>query len=379
MRLGVNAIGSWSATTGLAEAARRTVNAMLDAGIAVSLVNVDLSAPVDARRLSPRLAALPTDRTHLVDVFTLNVNEFPALDGELLRPKDLNSYLIASWFWELPTMPPELAAQVNRVDEVWVASEFVAHAMLGHTNSPVLTMPVVVEPQCDRALSRATFGLPEHACVFLLVLDAHSTFARKNPLGLVTAFRRAFSPRERKDAVKLAIKCTNLERLDEARETLRGEVASVSGVLIEGELASEAVSSLISLCDVFVSLHRAEGFGLALAEAMYFGRPIIATAYSGNETFMTALNSFPVPYRLAPVRLSDLRFNPKMEHTYIPGALWAEPDLDVAAAWMRRAYENPSLVERAGRHAAKTIRSRYSRRTAGTAIRRRLEGLRRGG
>ena len=103
------------------------------------------------------------------------------------------------------------------------------------------------------------------------------------------------------------------------------------------DLPPEAVAALTAVCDVYVSLHRAEGFGLGMAEAMYFGKPVIATAYSGNMDFMTLANSCPVGYRMARIDLGDLRFNRLTEAVYRPGEWWADPDLDEAAAGAKSA------------------------------------------
>lgn len=373
--LGVNAIGAWSSTTGLAEAGRRAVIALLDAGLSVSLVDFDVHAPVNAARLPSRLATLPRRRGHAIDLCMVNVSEMSLLDESVLRPAGRRNYLIASWFWELPTFPPAIAAQIPRVDEIWVASRFVAQAIRPHTAAPIVAIPAVVEASPDEHLTRASFGLPEARCIFLATLDANSTFARKNPLGVVAAYRKAFTRQERKSATTLAVKCLNLSQHPEARATLASELDSVNGILLERDLTASAMSALLALCDVYVSLHRAEGFGLGMAESMYLGRPVIATAYSGNVDFMTPLNSFPVPYQLEPVRVGDLRFTPSMLSVYTPGSLWAEPDLDVAAHWMRRLYARPDLGARAGRLAARTIRVGHSAAAAGQAMRRRLEAI----
>ena len=135
------------------------------------------------------------------------------------------------------------------------------------------------------------------------------------------------------------------------------------------------MSSLIACCDVYVSLHRSEGFGLGIAEAMLAGRPAVATAYSGNLDFMTYQNSCLVGYRLTDVTTAEIHFNPGMEIVYEPDQLWADADVAQAARWMRTLYENPGLRERLGAAGSATIRTRYNSAVAGAAAAARLKKI----
>jgi glycosyltransferase involved in cell wall biosynthesis len=305
----------------------------------------------------------------------VNVNELHLLPAELLRPAGGDNYVIGCWYWELPTLPRPIAAQVARVDEIWVASSFVADAMRGCTLAPVVKVPAVVEPSADASTTRAQLGLPNDAFIFCFSFDGHSTIARKNPFGLIEAYRMAFNRHERAGETRLVIKSQNLQHLSEANLMLRAELGAAAGILIDGELSAPEMSALLNLCDAYVSLHRAEGFGLGLAEAMYFGKPVIATGYSGNMEFTTPLNSFPVPYSLESVRLGDSRFNPWMERVYTPQSVWAAPDLESAAHWMRRIYQRRDLAARAGRLGAALVRANHSSTAAGVVMRRRIETL----
>ncbi len=373
--LGVNAIASWSATTGLAEAARRSVEALIAAGVDVCLEDVDYGAPRDDRRLPDHLRALPRGRLYPIDLCFLNVNEMSALSRDYLRRPNRPSYLIGSWFWELPTLPRGIQANVARVDEIWVASRFVREAMMGYTSAPIFTVPAVVEPRADENLTRHDLGLPEDSCLFLFNFDAHSTFARKNPLAVIDAFREAFTRAERGVTAHLVLKAINLWSSPEGRAALLDELERVDGVLIEDHLHPAEMAALISLSDVYVSLHRAEGFGLGMAEAMYFRKPVIGTSYSGNMDFMTAENSCPVGYQLRELDATDLMFNARFVSVYEPGQLWAEPDRRQAASWMRFLYENPTARERIGSRGAATIRRRSTRCSVGAAMRTRLESI----
>lgn len=373
--IGVNAIASWTATTGLAEAARRSVTALLDAGVDVYLADVDYGAPTNPRRLSERLRSLPRGRPYPIEICFLNVNEISVLPDSYLRLSGRSSYLIGSWYWELLALPKSIAPNARRVDEVWVASAFVRNVIAGYTSRPIHVFPGVVEPRKDDGLTRHDFDLPDDSCLYFFNFDAHSTFGRKNPWGVIEAFRSAFSREEQGVRAHLVIKAINLWSSPAGRTDLLAALDSVHGILIEDDLDPEAMASLISLCDVYVSLHRSEGFGLGMAEAMYFGIPVIGTSYSGNVDFMTSLNSCPVGYNLEEVQFSDLIYNASFASVYEPGQLWAEPDRARASAWMRYLYEHPKERQRIGERAAISIRDRCSSKAVGAAMRAHLEEL----
>ena len=331
----MNAVGSWEATTGLAEAGRRCVGALVDAGVDVAMDDYNYGAPRDPHRLPFRLRVLPRGRPHDVDLCFLNVNELHLMPVEYLhRPS--RRRVIAYWHWEQGTLPEDFQTQLDHVDEIWVSSEFSAATFRHYTSKPVEVVPCVVEPVADTSLGRASFGLPEGSCLFFFHFDVDSTLARKNPRGVIEAYRRAFTPAERANGVHLVMKTINLANHPEAQAVLEDAMGLVGGTILDVDLPPEAVAALTAVCDVYVSLHRAEGFGLGMAEAMYFGKPVIATAYSGNMDFMTLANSCPVGYRMARIDLGDLRFNRLTEAVYRPGEWWADPDLDEAARRMPR-------------------------------------------
>ncbi len=375
-RPGVNVIGDWWATTGLAEAARRSATALINAQARVSVVSFPVANVPRAENRAPDwLWSQPRGRTHPVDVWYLNVNELYVVPEDLLRPPGTDQYVIGSWFWELPRVGTDFVNQVERIDEIWVGSRFVADTFRGHTSKPVVVVPCVIEPAPTPSVTRSDFLLPADGCVFLFSFDANSFLVRKNPWGAVRAFHEAFSPRERRGPARLVIKTVNLDRHPQERARLTAAVAQVDGILIEDDLPRADMHALISLCDVYVSLHRSEGFGLGMAEAMYLGRPVIATAYSGNMDFTTSINSCLVGYRLRAIDLAENEHDVGLARIYEAGQMWAEPDINQAARWMRVLFERPTERGRIGSAGAATIRQKYSTVAAQSAMLTRLQEL----
>lgn len=374
--LDVNVIGDFEATTGLMEAGRRAVHALVASGVDVQLTAFDCQALRSATRRIPELN-LPWGRAGGIDLWLVNVNEFHLVGADDLRPPNRPTYSIAYWYWEASTLPPFASAQLSRVDEVWVASHFVAATFRRMCSKPVRVMPCVVDVPLPPTSSRADFGLPDDALLILYSFDANSSDARKNPWGLIEAFARAFDARERSGPVRLVMKVQNLAT-QRFRSALEEALAGVGGILIEGELSREEMNGLLGVIDVYASLHRAEGFGLGLAEAMFLGKPVIATAYSGNVDFMNAANSCRVGYSLRPITEADHRWVPEVANVYQPGLIWAEPRLDHAVRWMRLLYERPEERERIGAAAASTIRDRFGLDAVGAVMVDRLREIRRG-
>ncbi|HEY5272097.1 MAG TPA: glycosyltransferase family 4 protein [Acidimicrobiales bacterium] len=365
--LGVNAIASLSSTTGLSEAARRTISALLAAGIKVSLEDYDYGAPREANRFPPSFSFLPTGRPFDIDLCFLNINEIALVPEKYLRATRPR-YVIGSWFWELPAVPGRFQSQIRRVDEIWTASRFVRDVFQHYTDRPVRVLPCVVEPSLDASRTRRDFGIPAGAVVCLFSFDANSTLARKNPRAVIEAFRRAVPRAARGDSAILVMKSINLHNYPEARHFLEHDLASVGGVFIDDDLTPGEMGALVAMSDIYVSLHRSEGFGLGMAEAMYFGKAVIGTAYSGNTDFMSAANSCPIGYRLVEVSPAELRLNPGAENVYEYGQLWAEPDIDEASTRLRFLIANPEARKRIGARARRTIVERYGASTVGRTM-----------
>ncbi len=250
---------------------------------------------------------------------------------------------------------------------------------MGYTSKPIHVMPCAVSLPSTTSVTRRELGLPQDACIFLFHFDCSSTFARKNPWGVIRAFRKAFTPEERSERVLLVMKTRNLARITAVgAERLSRELHEVGGMSIDLELSPESMASLIACSDVYVSLHRSEGFGLGIADAMLLGLPAIATAYSGNLDFMNNYNSCLVGYALRCVDTTEVAYNPGMESVYESSQQWAEPNVDQAARWMRWLYDNPDQRAKIGAAGAATIGEKYTPAAAAAAAVARLTEIAQG-
>lgn len=248
--------------------------------------------------------------------------------------------IIGVWPWELPSAPASWRAGFDYVHEVWAPSHFSAAAIRAAAppgwdpaHIRVVPYPVACQPPAPASLDRAALGLPPDALITLAVVNLASAFTRKNPLGAIEAHRRAFGPRP--DRV-LLLRIGNPHDAPADFARIRTAAAPLPNVVLDTETRprNEAHAAMAA-ADIVLSLHRSEGFGLVPAEAMLLGKPVILTAWSGTEDFATDATTVRIPYVLVPAT------DPRGVFT-APGARWAEPDLDAAAAALVHLAENPA-------------------------------------
>jgi len=197
------------------------------------------------------------------------------------------------------------------------------------------------------------------------VFDYLSTVQRKNPVGLIEAFKLAFAPGE---GPQLLIKTINAPLRPLAEEELLWAAHGRSDIhIVDRSLSGEEMAGLMAACDCYVSLHRAEGFGLTMAEAMAIGKPVIGTGYSGNVDFMNSENSYLVDYTIG-------RVGPDCE-IYPPEGEWADPSNEHAAKLMRSVFSEPAKAAARGQRAAADVARLLSADVTGQRMRDRLEHL----
>lgn len=361
---GLNVIGYLRAESGVAEAARATLRACRAAGVPAAAIAYARAAPSRMQEAVPDGFARSPEFG--VTLLHLNADQSAyaiADHADALTGK----YRIASWNWELPEFPAVWPEAERQLDEVWAPSTFCAEAFRRRLTIPVTHMPYAVDVPVPSGVGREALGLQCDAFVFLFVFDAFSVPARKNPLAVVEAYTRLRAAVRR--PTQLVLKVINAASdAALARDLQQAAAADPSLVLIDRYLARPELNALLQAADAYVSLHRSEGFGFTIAEAMALGKPVVATGWSGNMDFMTPGNSCPVDYTLVTL---------ETDHgPYTRGQRWADPDVAHAAAQMTRLITDAGMAATLGAQAAHDIRAQLSPLAVGRRIEARLRALR---
>jgi glycosyltransferase involved in cell wall biosynthesis len=366
---GVTIVGYPFHPTGMAEHARSTLRALQAVGVTPRLLDVaDAGGTVDpdlAADFEPYLAQTLGSG---VNIFGVNGDEADRVIGRLGRPAFERAYNIAYPAWELARYPADWARVLDRFDEVWAPSAFVQQALRSAVSRPVHRMPLPVDLRLTSFLGRRHFGIPEDAFVVLFFFDLLSFATRKNPAAVLDAFEQLAERRPEADIV-CVIKARGDRPDDPAYVELAARVAHLGhkAMLVTGDLSDNEIKNLVRVCDVFVSLHRSEGFGRGMAEAMAFGRAAIATGYSGNVDFMVPGTSLLVDYTLVPVPPGAY---PKGE-----GQVWAEASPAHAASLIAQLMDDPAAARAMGRAGREHIRKTLSLPAAGRRILKRLDAI----
>ncbi len=361
---GITVIGYLKGELGLGEAARSCMRSAQEAGIAVA--GVDAGFASLHRQEDPGAAA--GDDPQPVTVLFVNAEQGAPVLRQLATERPALSRArrtIGFWHWEQPDFPIDYLPCFAGLDEIWAPSSFVQAAISAIAPVPVLRMPHAVSAAASANACRAAFGLPEDVFLALATYDFYSYQHRKNPQAAIAAYRAAASTAP---PMGLVIKTINGDKVPDAMAELRRATQDLPGIqVIDRYLNRQEMFDLEACCDCMISLHRAEGFGLGLAEMMRLGKPVIATGWSGNADFMTADNSMPVGYALAPLA-DDVG-------PYRAGSLWAEADVAHAAACLTRLARDPALGAAIGRRAQADMQTYYSPAAVGQLYRRRLAVL----
>lgn len=347
---GVNLYGYFSRWLGLGECARLYAHAMLASGYPVTLHDVDIDIPHERKdiTLAPHFGTA-LFFTH--DLIFVNPDHWDDTVQSIGNLSESRHHVIGYWFWELENFPDNWLHAIDKVDEVMVSSAFVEESIRRVCSKPVTRIPLPMVLGKDSGLTRRHFGLRDDSFVFLCTFDFNSSIARKNPYAVIDAFRQAFPRGDEK--VTLLIKSSNGDRHGEMLIQLLILAAVDSRIMVRDDmLERHDLQSLHRCIDVYVSLHRSEGFGLGMAEAMCIGKPVVATAYSGNMEFMTRTNSCLVDYTMIPVQQG--------EYPHASGQRWADPDAGHAAHYFGLLYRDRDLAGRLGAQAAKDMLEGFS-------------------
>ena len=360
---GINLYGLLKSEIGLAQGARLYARALEAGGIPHTLLNLDFSKdlPQTEHSLDGRLT---TENRYAINVVHINPPEWRVALGRFPQEQFDRHYNIGIFQWELETVPEDWVPLFNYVDEVWTPSAFTARTMSKVTKKPVIPVLYGMEAPYDADLTLADFGLNEDDFHVLIMFDSKSYASRKNPGGAIDAFREAYG--ENPEHVKLVIKINNPKPEDIA--FVEEHMGRTSGyVLITERMDKEKLNSLIRLCDVFLSLHRAEGFGLVMAEAMMLGTPVVATNWSANVEFMPPEAACMVDCELVPVDGAYQSDDGTMR--------WAEPDAHQAAEYLRRLKEDPDFYREKKEKGSRVVAEKLSMEACAATIRKRMDEI----
>lgn len=360
---GANLIGYLKAEMGIGQGGRLYAKALEQTGAPYALVNFESGNA--ARHGDSELEQEFSDRArYAANIIHINPEQMDLLHLMLPQSTWDKRYNIGVWLWELEDIPDEWCKYFPFVDEVWAPANFTAEAIRKKSPVPVTMIPYGIEAKTDPRFDRAYFGLPENRFLFLCMYDTNSTMARKNPRAVVKAFKQAFAKDD--TSVGLVVKLNNPTDKDMA--ILKADLEGYENITFINRILSKTeVNSLIADCNVFVSLHRSEGFGLVMAEAMYLGIPSIATGWSANTDFMNRENSCLVDYSFIPVG--------ENYHLAAPNQRWADPDIGQAAEYMKRLSADPDYYREVAENGKAFIREEYSLKQSAEKMKRRLSEL----
>lgn len=343
--------GLLTARTGIGASARHCFRTLTDLGLPTRAINISgIFNSHHSQEDMPQDARAPekgggTLILHLNAPYTSYV--FLRLGTAQIR----NRYLIGYWHWELPRLPKIWRYAEPFLHEIWVPTRFIADAVRADLSLPVRVVPHPILPTVPLAGAREQLGLAEDCFVVFNMANLSSGFERKNPLGVIAAFRRAFGG---DPSACLLLKLGDIDSVPGARARLTKAIEGATNIkLIEGRVAPDEVHAFYSASDVVLSLHRSEGFGLLAAEAMARGRAVIATGWSGNMDFMDENSTALVPYKLVPVDDPQKLYDP------LDGP-WAEPDIDAAVEWLRKLRADPALRQHLAKAGLEMVKERLS-------------------
>ncbi|MCI6553157.1 MAG: glycosyltransferase family 4 protein [Lachnospiraceae bacterium] len=362
---GINLIGDIRAETGLGQSMRILAGLLERAGIPFCIIQADSPGGLEHSdtQWEHRLSAEARYGINLLHINpSIWAESYNRLPVELLDGR----YQIAYWLWELEDFPREWIPCIDTVDEIWAPSEFICRSIRAVTDKPVAVIPYILRDMGeDIRYGRQHFGLPEEKFLYLVMYDFKSISERKNPRGALEAYKKAF-PRERAD-VGLVVKVSHA---GESRELqlLGKELEAYHNVyFITDNLSRSEVESLIAGVNVLVSLHRSEGFGLPMAEAMAMGTPIVCTNWSATTEFMDQTCACLVDYSLITL---EKRIGP-----YQKGSRWADADTEQAAGLIRRLREEPDFYEGMAAEGRKKVQEYLSFERAKAALDERMDRI----
>jgi glycosyltransferase involved in cell wall biosynthesis len=361
---GVNIIGFIRAEMGLGESSRLAARALESVNIPFDMMNFPIIASrADDLTWQHKEVSEPSFKVNVIHTNADTMRSVHKHFGPELFDRRFN---IGYWHWELPDFPNEFCDGFHFVSEVWAPSNFVVESIAKKSNVPVIRIPHGIEVHAPDHINRQKFDLPNDKFLFLSMYDTQSYYRRKNPQGAILAFKQAFAPSDY--SVGLVVKLNHLSMNPNDINEINDLVSGYPNIhVLDKVLSRVEMNGLLNSIDCFVSLHRSEGYGLGLAEAMYLGKPVIGTNWSGNVDFMNEGNSCPVNYSIVDVG-GD--WGP-----YKGYQQWAEPDLGHAAHYMRELVYNVGYRHSIAQNGKTHIQTYFSPQVVGNMVGDRLRQL----
>jgi glycosyltransferase involved in cell wall biosynthesis len=362
---GVNFIGYSKGELGLGQAMRSMAFAAKQA--LIPFVVRQFKVRITSNQSNKALDVYASDQCkYPINIICINPDMLYRLPYWITYPEWAKTYNIGYWFWELENFPGSWKYATHMVDEIWVATEFIAESMR-KSGKKVVKIPFPLEFEMPpEFMNKEYFGLNPNEFTFIFSFDFNSVPERKNPQAIVMAFKQAFL--ETDNSVRLIFKAMNGSHYSKFRKNLEQLIDQDPRIEIRDEVLNQnEMRALIRSSDCYISLHRAEGLGLGLAEAMYMGKPTIATAYSGNLEFMNDSNSMLIGCKLTPV------LRGAYPNGY--GQLWAQPNITEAAASMRTISTDANLRLKLGHSASSYMRINHSYLRVGNLIKSELNRI----
>jgi GT2 family glycosyltransferase/glycosyltransferase involved in cell wall biosynthesis/Flp pilus assembly protein TadD len=367
--LGINVIGHVSGNLGIGVTARSVVRTLIDRGCAVSVLDLDPGLQRGGHDETYRNSTVASwsQLPHAMNLFVLPPTTIAMLyegSRDMFSGRRLN---IAFSMWELPVLPEVCRAALETLDGIVAESEYIRHAFqLNLSGVPISYAPHPLYLPDGIVSDRSRYGLSHDSVVFVTSLESHSDVERKNTRAVIDAFHRSMGEDPR---AYLLVKVNNpMEdgQLHPSVTMLRAYAQGHTRIrFITEAFTYEEILRLYAAADVFVSLHRAEGLGLDMMEAMALGKPVIATGWSGNLSFMDHRCACLVGYRLIPANGTLAIYR---HENLGAGAVWADPDIGDAAAWMRRLADDAMLRSEIGERARAHMAAFQSRARQGDFV-----------
>jgi glycosyltransferase involved in cell wall biosynthesis len=361
---GVNVIGCPDLPTGIGAVCWATLAALEAAELPHALWQ--LAEPVLEPREWPDTQLHEPELRFEISLYHVNADMMETVHRRTPRSYDIGRYRIGYWFWELSHFPLAFAHAFRYVEEVWAPSRFCLDSFRALAPVPVRWVPPCVLPPVSPPVARSEWGVPEDAFLFFNAFDLHSVPERKNPAGLLAAFAGVARQAER--PVCLLLKVNHADADPELVAELREAASGLPVILFTRAASRDEMSAMTAACDAYVSLHRSEGLGVPLIEAMYAGKPVIATGYGGVTDFLDETTGWVVRHTLQVLE--------EAHGPYPAGSVWAEPDVEHAAALMRQVMQSPEAACARSATAAAKVTELYSPAAAGQRFREELRRIR---